>query len=123
MLRSERGMTVLILAHSMIQRFDSPEHEPYDRYQPKLHKGASALMQEWADCVLFFNYHLATVKSDAGFNKKVVRAVGQGDRKIHTQERPAFLAKQRYGLDETLPMDWAEFAAGIPFFNMEQSNG
>lgn len=123
MLRTERGMTVIILAHSTIQRFDSPEHEPYDRYQPKLHKAASALLQEWADCVLFFNYRLATVKADAGFNKKVTRAIGQGDRQIHTQERPAFLAKQRYGLEDTLPMDWDAFAAGIPFYQMEQSNG
>lgn len=123
-LRSERGMTVLILAHSTIQRFDSPEHEPYDRYQPKLHKGASALLQEWADCVLFANYRIATVKTDAGFNKKVTRAVGQGEREIHTQEKPAFLAKQRYDLDPVLPMDWAAFAAGIPYFNqMEANNG
>lgn len=122
-LRAERGMTVLILAHSTIQRFDSPEHEPYDRYQPKLHKAASALLQEWADCVLFANYRIATVKSDVGFNKKSTRAVGQGEREIHTQEKPAFLAKQRYDLDPVMPMDWQSFAAGIPFYQMEQSNG
>lgn len=122
-LRTERRMTILILAHSTIQRFDSPEHEPYDRYQPKLHKGASALVQEWADCVLFANYNIATVKTEAGFNKKVTRAIGQGDRKLHTQERPAFLAKQRYDLDATLEMDWPTFAAGIPYYSMEANNG
>jgi hypothetical protein len=29
-----------------------------------------------------------------------------GDRVIYTVERPAFLAKNRYGLDSELPFDW-----------------
>ena len=49
-------------------------------------------------------------------NKKVARAVGSGDRLLHTAERPAFIAKNRFGLPETLPLDWAALAAGIPFY-------
>jgi hypothetical protein len=45
-LRDECGMGVLLIAHAEIRRFDSPETEPYDRYQPKLHRSASALVQE-----------------------------------------------------------------------------
>ena len=40
-LRGERGMTVVQIAHTDIKRFDSPEHEPYDRYVIKLHARAS----------------------------------------------------------------------------------
>ena len=29
-----------------------------------------------------------------------------GDRVIYTEERPAFLAKNRYGLDFEMPFDW-----------------
>lgn len=115
-LRDERGMGVILIAHAEIRRFDSPETEPYDRYQPKLHRGASALVQEHVDAVLFANYRVSTLKSDVGFNKKVVRGVSGGDRLLHTAERPAFLAKNRFGLAETLPLSWPELAAGIPFY-------
>ncbi len=115
-LRDERGMGVILIAHADIKRFDSPETEPYDRYQPKLHRSASALVQEHVDAVLFANYRVSTLKSDVGFNKKVVRGVSGGDRLLHTAERPAFLAKNRFGLPETLPLSWPDLAAGIPFY-------
>ena len=57
--------------------------------------------------MLFANYRISTVKSDVGFNRKVTRALGSGERLLHTAERPAFLAKNRYALPETLPMSWA----------------
>jgi hypothetical protein len=115
-LRNERGMAVILLAHAEIKRFDSPETEPYDRYQPKLHARASALVQEHVDAVLFANYRVSTIKTDVGFKKQVVRGVSGGDRLLHTTERPAFLAKNRFGLPETLPLSWPELAAKIPFY-------
>jgi hypothetical protein len=118
-LRNERGMTVLQIAHSDIKRFDSPEHEPYDRYQIKLHRGSSALLIEHADLVAFLNYRVSTVKSDAGFNKKVVRGVGGGDRVLYTAERPAFIAKNRYpAMPDVIPLPdgnpWSAVAPFIP---------
>ena len=113
-LRDERGMTVIQIAHTDIKRFDSPEHEPYDRYVIKLHARAAALLQEHSDVVLFANYRISTVKSDVGFNKKVTRALGSGERVLYTAERPAFLAKNRYGLPDVLPLDWQAFAAAMP---------
>jgi len=113
-LRDDRGMTVVQIAHTDIKRFDSPEHDPYDRYLIKLHARAAALLQEHSDVVLFANYRISTVKADVGFNKKVNRALGSGERVIHTAERPAFLAKNRYGLPETLPLDWPAFAGAMP---------
>ena len=115
-LRDDRGMAVILIAHADIRRFDSPETEPYDRYQPKLHARAAALVQEHVDAVLFANYRITTLKSDAGFGKKVVRGVTGGDRLLHTVERPAFLAKNRFGLPESLALDWPTLAAGIPFY-------
>jgi hypothetical protein len=113
-LRDDRGMTVIQIAHTDIKRFDSPEHDPYDRYVIKLHTRAAALLQEHSDLVLFANYRISTVKADVGFNKKVNRAMGSGERVIHTAERPAFLAKNRYGLPDTLPLDWQSFIQAMP---------
>ena len=80
----------------------------------KLQARASALLQEHSDVVLFANYRISVSKSDVGFNKKVTRALGSGARVMHTEERPAFLAKNRYGLPETLPLEWSEFLAAMP---------
>jgi hypothetical protein len=116
-LRDERGMTVIQIAHTDIKRFDSPEHEPYDRYVIKLHARAAALLQEHSDVVLFANYRISTVKSDVGFNKKVTRALGSGERVLYTAERPALLAKNRYGLPDSLALSWAAFAEAMPHFS------
>ncbi|MBF0629218.1 MAG: ATP-binding protein, partial [Magnetococcales bacterium] len=106
-LRAEKNMVVIQIAHATIRRFDSPEHEPFDRYDVKLHQKAAALVQEHSDCVLFANYRIATTKADVGFGQRVNRAVGTGERVLFTQERPAFLAKNRYGLPPEMSMEWS----------------
>lgn len=119
-LRDEKNMTVMFIGHSEIRRFDSPETEPYDRYQPKLQKSASALVQEHVDAVLFAGYRVMTQKADAGFNKKIVRGAGGGERLLRAQERPAWLAKNRYNMPESLPLEWNAIAQYIPFYHTPQ---
>lgn len=97
-LRLQRGMDVVLIAHSDIKRFESPETEPYDRYQIKLHKAASALFEEWADVVLFVNYKIQITETDSGFNKTIKRGQSNGQRVIRTEERPAYKAKNRWSL-------------------------
>ena len=120
-LRDERGMAVILIAHCDIRRFDSPETEPYDRYVIKLQTRAGALVQEHVDAVLFANWRISTVKTEVGFKKQVVRGVGGGDRLLHTTERPAYLAKNRFGLPDSIPLDWPSLAAGIPFYTPEST--
>lgn len=102
-LRLKKGMAILLIGHSEIKRFDSPETESYDRYQPKLQRLATALLCEWCDAVLFANYVVRTEETDVGFKKTVVRGKGGIDRSLYTQERPAFRAKNRYSLPPELP--------------------
>lgn len=120
-LNEQRGMTIILIAHSEIVRFNSPTSEPYDRYDLKLHKRAKALVQEWADVVGFAHYEVHTASTDAGFNKKVVRGVGAGNRLLALEERPAYYAKNRYSLPSTLPLSWSAFAAACaPAFEEEE---
>jgi len=112
-LRNERNMGVIFLGHNEIRRFDSPETEPYDRYQPKMTKQSSALVQEWADCVFFTNYKTLIKKEEVGFDKKVARGITTGERLIYTSETPAFYAKNRYELPHTLPLSWDSFAQAL----------
>jgi hypothetical protein len=109
---NSKGIAVIMIAHSHIKRFDSPETESYDRYEIKLHQKAGGLIYEWADAVLFANYRVFTKTAQNGFNEKT-RAVGTGERVLYTQERPAYRAKNRYGLPEMLPLDWNTLVSAI----------
>lgn len=116
-LRDEKGMSVFILAHSEIKKFESPESDAYDRYQPKLQKSASDILQEAMEGVLFANYRTLTKTSEAGFNKKITRGIGTGERILYTVERPAFKAKNRWSLPDSIPMDWDALSECIPYFS------
>lgn len=112
-LRNDRGMAVILIAHCQVKRFDSPETEPYERYQPKLQDRSSALVQEWCDAVLFANFKTVVKKSDVGFKKEVSRGITTGERLLYTTEKPAFYAKNRYSLPESLPLSWAALSDAI----------
>jgi hypothetical protein len=109
-LRTEKGMTVILLAHAEIKRFDSPETDPYDRYQIKLHKRASEKLQEWADIIGFAHYEVHVVSTETGFNKEVRRGAGIGRRILSVEERPAYHAKNRYTLPADLDFTWDALA-------------
>jgi len=112
-LRNDRGMAVVLIAHCTIKRFDSPEVEPYDRYQVKLQERSSALVREWCDAVLFANYRTIVKKDDVGFNKTSNRGISTGERLLYTSERPAFQAKNRYALPESIPLSYDSFVSAI----------
>lgn len=113
-LRNQRGMGVILIAHARIEKFDNPETDAYDRYVPRLHKTASAMVTEWCDEVLFASYRVHTKTTDEGFNKKRAQGIGTGERILRTTERPAHIAKNRLDLPDELPLDYAAFAAHLP---------
>lgn len=103
-LNRDRGMTVILLAHSHAKRYDAPDHEPFDRYQMRVHEKLAARVSYWADAVLFANYRVHIVRDQAAFGKTGdARGVGQGERLLYTEERPAWHAKNRYGLPPEIP--------------------
>lgn len=113
MLRDDRGMAVIFIGHSVIKRFDAPDTEPYDQYRLKLHAAAAALVMEHCDAVFFANYRTTILTSESGFGQKKKRGAGGGERIMYTEERPAFLAKNRFSLPTILPLSWAALEAGM----------
>ena len=112
-LRNERNMTIVLIAHARIERFENPETETYDRYVPRLHKHTSAVIQAWCDEVLFATYKVHTKVTDEGFGRKKAKGIGTGERILRTAERPAHVAKNRLNLPDELPLDWNEYARHI----------
>jgi len=112
-LRDERGMASVLICHTKIKTFQSPEHEPYDRYQLKLHDAASAIVHEWADAVLYGTLKTFVKSKDAGFGNTITRGISTGERVMYTSERPAYVAKNRYALPHELPLTWDDFVGAI----------
>jgi hypothetical protein len=106
-LRLHKGMVIGVTAHSQVKRFDDPATEPYDRYILKMHQRLSSLLVEWCDIVGFASQRTIVKEEDVGFEKKARRGIGVGERLLWTQERPAFVAKNRYSLPESLPLEWS----------------
>jgi RecA-family ATPase len=112
-LRNDKGMTIILIAHSGVARYESPEAESYDRFQLRVHKRLADLLHDWADVMMFAQYKVHTVTDKEKFNQERRRAVGVGDRVVYTEERPAWFAKNRFSLPPELPLSWAAFEAAL----------
>jgi len=104
-LRKEKLMDIVFLAHSQIKSFSSPIDDSYDRYTLALHKDASRLIQEYSDAVLFADYEIFTIKTDEGFNKKKTKGSGTGKRVLYCEERPGYDAKNRFYMPEKIDLN------------------
>lgn len=108
-LRARQGFTIILLAHSQVRTFQSPQHENWDRYELRLHKTASALITEFSDVVGFASYDVKLKKENGGFNKTRARAIGDGSRLLLLEERPAAIAKNRFDLPDEIEFSAAAF--------------
>jgi len=117
MLRSQRNMMVLLIAHAKVEKFEDPESSAYDRYSPRLHKYATAIVSEWCDAVLFATRRIRTQTEDAKFGRKrtIAQPIGKdgGDRILRCVGSPTCIAKNRYGIAEELPLSWSAFMTAL----------
>jgi hypothetical protein len=116
--RNERNMTVVLLAHAKIERFEDPESQGYDRYTLRLHKDADATVREWADAVLFATRKQRVEKVGTGFHERTIaKPIGHdgGERVLRTVGGPACTAKNRFGVTGEIPLTWQAFADAAGF--------
>jgi hypothetical protein len=116
-LHKERNMAVILIAHAKVERFEDPESSAYDRYTPRLHKHANAVITEWADAILFATRKFRTESEDTGFGRERTIAVGigkdGGERVLRTVGGPSCIAKNRYNLPYELPLSWDAFVGAL----------
>jgi hypothetical protein len=115
-LRNDKGMAIVLLAHSDTKKYEAPDHEPYDRYKLRLHDRLANLVHDWSDAMLFANWRVHVVKDTQGKGKgarETARGVGSGERVMFTEERPAWWAKNRYGLPFEMPLSWEALQEAI----------
>jgi hypothetical protein len=101
--RNKRDMTIVLTAHAAIERIDDPRAPTYTSYLPRLHKRARALVMDACDVVGFLSEDLRVVTDDGGFRERTRATAGNG-RYLFVEGRPAFAAKNRYGMAEKIPI-------------------
>lgn len=109
-IRATRKMAIILIAHAKVERFEDPEFPSYDRYQPRLHKAANALISEWADAVLFATRRM---RVDSTTGRAAPVGADGGERIIRTNGSPAFNAKNRYSLPTEITLSWDAFLQGM----------
>jgi hypothetical protein len=112
MLRRERHMAVILIAHVKQKRIESPTHEGYDAWVLKMHDRASALCLEWADIVGFAAHRIAIKKTEAGFGNKENKAIKTGARSLYLEAHPAYPSGTRFGLKDC-DLNWDAFSTQL----------
>lgn len=107
------GHNVVVLAHAAITKFEQPDAVGnYDRWGMKTSKQVAPLLREWCDMLLFANYKTVVEKAGSGPNAK--NKASGGRRVLYTTHHPCWDAKNRFGLPEELPLDYASIAHCLP---------
>ena len=96
-------MTIVLVAHSTIERIDDPRAPTYTSYLPKLHKRARHLILDACDVVGFLAEDLRVITDDGGFRERT-RAAGTNARQLFLEGTPAFAAKNRFGMPAKMPI-------------------
>lgn len=128
-LRNDRGMNIVLLAHSIVSTFNDPDSSAYDQYQialqssPKTNADHRGLIEREMDGIFLLKKNVRTKTEDkhgveTAKAKQTVRTRADGGDTIliHTVGRPAFVAKNRYGMPATIRFDRGKgYAALAPY--------
>lgn len=91
---NSKGCAILLLAHAANRTLTTPEGYDVRTAAPDIPQAFSPAFIEWADCVLYAHRDKA-------------------ERIVITEGTSNILAKNRYNLPETLPLDWQTIVAAI----------
>lgn len=127
-LRENKNMMIVQIAHSQIADYKSPDAEAYSKHMIKMHKGASALVKERSDLIIFVNTRLVTKTENTGFTERKL-AMGGDERVLYTHDKNNNESGTRFhGMPQEIPFDkegnyWNTIMSCVPFFNQNQKEG
>jgi hypothetical protein len=106
----EKGMTVLLLAHTGIQTVKNPIDGDYNKYSPDIDKRMWSVLSAWLDIILRAEYEHSIIESDG--RKKAITTT---ERVLVARGSLAQDAGTRCGfeLPEVLPLSWDAVAAWV----------
>jgi AAA domain len=113
------GMGVLMLAHATASKVRTPDGE-HRAYAPRMHDLASNVVCEWMDAVLFAtSVDVASEKKNVRYVKSVTDSEGRPETILRCIGTADCIAKNRYGMPASIPMDHSVVAQYVPLFTGE----
>lgn len=113
----EAGFYVVVIAHVKAKTVPGVTTDSYPRYMPNLRDDAIGIVVDAADLIGFLHQRVSIKKEDVGFKKTNTRGEGGGDMLIAVQERPGFIAGNRYDIEKpTLPFKRGEGFRALDFY-------
>lgn len=95
-LRSQHGMTILLMSHAKIATVKNPDGPDYDQFQPDCHHKTWGATRKWCDAALFGTFR-TIVDGAKGVTKKG-KGIGGTDRVLWCEGSDSKVAKNRYGM-------------------------
>ena len=102
-IREERGMGIILIAHSTIKTYANPLGADFDRNCIKLREKNAELFLEWADLVGFLHFAVYTSTKKDGFGE-ITKVTGGTDRVLSCAPHAAYVSKNRYGITSDIPI-------------------
>jgi hypothetical protein len=104
-LRDRQNVMVLCLSHNRVENFRNPMADDYDRFVPDVHRKTWDATSKWSDAALFGTFITITAKKGGK-----TKGIGGTERVLYTEQRDAFVAKNRYNMPPVLgiPADRTE---------------
>lgn len=114
-LRAKRRMSVVMVAHTTVKKFDDPtQEEGYDKYRPACVDKLWDLTHKWADVICFGHFKAVTFEAEGGKTK----AKNEVQRVLCFDPSPVWDAGNRYGLTGQLNVSGGAKAAFGAFAQM-----
>ena len=106
-----KGVHILLTAHAAMRKFEQPDElGAYDRWELKLQKKVAPMIKEWCDVLLFANYKTYVINVDGQGTSKGKNKAQGGARVMYTTHHSCWDAKNRFGLPDELPFEFAKIA-------------
>jgi hypothetical protein len=109
----DKGMGVIILAHTGLHAVKNPVEGDFQKYAPDVDRKIWGRLFGWPDVIMRADFLYTVIKSD---NPKAKgRAIGTSTRVLHCSGTAAEDAGTRAGfeLPETLPLSWQAFSDAL----------
>ena len=113
----QKGISVILIGHVKVKRFDDPLGSSFDQYQFDLQEKCNLALMRWADAILFANSENTITTENVAFkkDKNIARDI-TGKRFLFTQKRPGHPGGGRgvYGrLPYKLPLEYSAFMEAV----------
>lgn len=90
------GFYVVLISHVKAKTVPGVTTDSYPRYMLNLRDDAGSAICDASDLIGFLHQRVSIAKEDAGFKKVNKRGEGSGEVQIAVQERPGYIAGNRY---------------------------